>query len=73
MQPTKGDIVLYTDVFDYDTSETPNVHPAVVTKAHADGTLDLCVFFMTGQFHKTKVPQGSETSGLPARGTWQPK
>jgi len=64
--PKKGDTVFFVDLFDYDLSETPNVHPAIVTKVRSDGSLDLFVMFMTGTFHKTAVPQGAPDQ----RGTW---
>lgn len=56
----KGDIVLYTCHFDADVNdETPNVCPAVVTKANADGSLNLYVLFVNGNFTKLGVKQGA--------------
>lgn len=67
---SKGDIVLYTDMFDADTSESPNINPAIVVKVNeSDGSLDLVVFFINGSFYKADVQKGSPIT----RGTWHPR
>lgn len=70
-----GDMVLYTDEFDADTTQTPNVSAAMISKVYADGTtLDLTIFVQNGIFFKTGVPQDTAAAGsTPTRGTWHPK
>lgn len=62
----KGMIVLYTEMFDADQSESPNVGPAIVTRVHPDDVLDLTVFFMNGFFLKSNIHKGEPSE----RGTW---
>lgn len=69
MNPKKGDMVLYVDLYDFDGSYTPNTHPAHVVKVNGDGSCDLFVLFGTGHFHKTGVNQGQPDE----RGTWHPR
>lgn len=67
--PKKGDTVLYTCEFDADSSYSPNVGPALVTKVNADGSLDLAIFVLNGQFFKCAVMQGQPGDRM----TWHPK
>lgn len=67
--PQKGDIVLYVCEFDADPSYSPNVGPAIVTKVNDDGSLDLAVSVMNGQFFKLNIQKGEATM----RETWHPK
>lgn len=64
-----GNIVLYVDEFDSDKSYSPNMGPALVTKVHSNGELDLAVFAQNGMFFKTQVKQGA----VDERRTWHPK
>lgn len=68
--PGQGDFVLYVCEFDADTSVSPNVAPALVTKVNANGSLDLNVFFLNGMFMKQNV---SQDDGSKKRETWFPK
>jgi hypothetical protein len=68
-QMNVGDIVIYVDEFDADTSYSPNIGPAIVTKINSPGNLDLAVFSLNGFFYKTGVVQGEPTE----RRTWHPK
>lgn len=66
----EGDIVFYTEHFDSDKSEAPNIVPAMVIKiGDTPDTLNLWVFFVNGLFSKLGVPKG--TAGV--RGTWHPR
>lgn len=65
----KGSMVLYVAEFDADTSYSPNIGPAIVTKVNADGTLDLVVFVLNGMFYKEGVKQGEPTERM----TWHLK
>lgn len=67
--PKRGDIVFYTDRFDSEAGETPNVSPALVVDVNADESLNLTVFFMNGSFWRTNVKKGDPSQ----RSTWHPK
>lgn len=67
----KGDMVLYIDELDADSSEEPNMSPAIVTKVHnlqsvhhAHQIVDLVSFVSNGVFFKYDVPFGNQ------RGHW---
>jgi hypothetical protein len=64
-----GNVVLYTEQFDSDKSELPNIVPAIVVRGHADNVVDLAVFFLNGMFYKLNVPVGAPD----VRGTWHPR
>ena len=64
--PYKGRVVHYVLKIDYDTDETPNVSPAMITKINKDGTVSLVVFTSGGHFSAGNVVH----DGNKARGTF---
>lgn len=65
MAVREGDIVLYVHTVDGDATESPNVSPALVTKAFED-TVHLTVFTSNGFFYSKNIPYNSAGT----RGTW---
>lgn len=68
--PSKGDVVLYVCLFDADTSESPNINPATVTKIQSDGSVDLVVHSINGTYFKEGAKKSEDKT---ARGTWHTK
>jgi hypothetical protein len=67
-----GSVVSYVMEWDSDTSYSPNIGPAIVTKINDDGmsgvgnTLDLVVFAMNGMFYKFSAKEGDPKTRM----TW---
>jgi hypothetical protein len=71
MKPSIGRIVHYTNLGDRDGRYPPTVQAAIITGVNEDDTVDLHIFYKTGQFDMasvpfTEAPAGSDT----ARGHW---
>lgn len=62
----EGHMVRYVHKFDADTTETPNISPAIVVKVKEGRIVNLFIMTSSGTFHAVNVPHCIKNT----RGTW---
>ena len=70
-KPAVGRIVHYTSLGDSEGKFPSELHAALITRVHSDGTVALKIFYTTGMFDMLRVERTDEAAGSAgARGKW---